>query len=215
MELPGADADGPLARGLAKLATALGEAADGDASVLVDLDRPPLTDAVVAAAERNERISVEYWSASSDELTERTITPHQVYADRGNWYVTASDERSGDVRTFRIDRIESIVASGVFDDERPADLPRPGEWFADGSVPRATMRFSPSARWVIERYPVDDIGEPDDQGRVTAVVPVATQRWLERVLVRLGGDVEVLEPASVAALGPRAAGRVLERYRRS
>ena len=64
---------------------------------------------------------------------------------------------------------------------------------------------------MIETYPVDDVGEPDADGWVTARLPVASDRWLERVLVRLGERAEVVEPANYAELG-RAAARVLVRY---
>src|SRR5690606_35782717 len=100
MELPGADREGPLGRGLAKLAAALGE--DDTSGVRVDLDGPPLTADVADAARERAELRIRYWSASSDEVTERTIVPRQVFSDRGEWYVSADDDRSGAVRTFRI-----------------------------------------------------------------------------------------------------------------
>ena len=61
--------------------------------------------------------------------------------------------------------------------------------------------------------PVDDVGEPDDEGWVTARLPVASDRWLERVLVRIGDRAEVVEPAHYSDLGRAAAKRILARYR--
>ena len=60
MELPGADPDGPLGRGLAKLAAALGD--DDTSGVRIDLDRPSLTDEVAAAARSGAALRIEYWS---------------------------------------------------------------------------------------------------------------------------------------------------------
>ncbi|MFP5486846.1 MAG: helix-turn-helix transcriptional regulator [Acidimicrobiia bacterium] len=213
MELPGADRDGPLGRGLAKLAAALGE--DDTSGVRIDLEGPPLTEQIAEAVRDCAELRLRYWSASSDEVTERTIVPRQVFSDRGEWYVSADDDRSGEVRTFRIDRIEAAERTGVTAEPSDRELPRPSDWFADGSVPRATIRLGPAARWVVERYPVDEVSDPDADGWVTARLPVASDTWLVRTLLRLGPDAEVVEPTELRELARRAAGDLLARYRRS
>ena len=213
MELPGAERDGPLGRGLAKLASALGE--DDTTGVRIDLDQPVLTDAMADAVRADAQLLIRYRSPSRDEATERLIVPRQVFTDRGEWYVSADDDRSGEVRTFRIDRIESAEPTGESVPAGDEPLPTPGDWFADGSIPRATVRFGPSARWVIERYPVDQVSEPDDQGWVTVQLPIASEHWLRSTLVRLGTGAEVIEPEHWRGIGADAAASVLERYRRS
>lgn len=213
MELPGADRDGPLGRGLEKLATALGE--DETGGVRIDLDGPPLTEEIVAAVRAGAQLRIQYWSASNEETTERTILPRQVFSDRGEWYVSADDDRSGALRTFRIDRIESLERTGRTVEPSEHELPRPGDWFADGSIPRVTVRLGPSARWVVERYPVDDVSDPDGDGWVTVRLPVASESWLTRTLLRLGPDAVVVEPEPYRRLAPAAASAVLARYRRS
>lgn len=213
MELPGAEPDGPLGRGLAKLASALGE--DDTSGVRIDLDRPELTDVIADAVQAGAQLRVRYHSPSRDEATERLIVPRQVFTDRGQWYVSADDDRSGEVRTFRIDRIESIEPTGdaVPPGEKP--LPTPGAWFADGSVPRATIRLAPRARWVIERYPVDSVSDPDDEGWVTVQLPVASQHWLRCTMARLGTGGVLIEPERWRNTAAEVAATVLERYRRS
>jgi len=213
MELPGADREGPLGRGLAKLAAALGE--DETGGVRIDLDGPPLTEDIVAAVRDGAQLRIEYWSPTNEETTERTILPRQVFSDRGEWYVSADDDRSGALRTFRIDRIESLERTGRSVPPSDRELPRPGDWFADGSIPRVTLRLSPAARWITERYPVDEVSDADRRGWVTARLPVASEPWLARTLLRLGPDAEVVEPASYRRLAPAAAASVLTRYRRS
>lgn len=212
MELPGADPEGALARGLSKLAGALGE--EDTSGVRIDLDGPPLTEEIADAVRDQAELRIRYWSASGDEVTERTIVPRQVFSDRGEWYVSADDDRSGAVRTFRIDRIEELARTGRTAPPSDRALPRPGDWFADGSIPRVTIRLGPPAQWVIERYPVDEVSEPDRDGWVTARLPVASEPWLARTLLRLGPHAEVVEP-EYRAVGATAAARVLARYRRS
>ena len=214
MQLPGADPEGPLGRGLQKLAAAL-----GDDGVVVDIPVGPALEAVDRRRDRRRRrmpsgCDVEYWTPSRDEVTTRTITPRRVFNDRGEWYVVADDGRSGERRTFRIDRFESIEPTGEHDPCRRA-IPMPRPVRPSGSptagCPGSCCGSTAAARWVVERYPVDDVTELDG-GAVRATFPVASQRWLERLLVRLGPEAEVLEPAEWRDLGADVARRVLARY---
>jgi proteasome accessory factor C len=65
----------------------------------------------------------------------------------------------------------------------------------DVDVPRATIRVAPNARWVLDHYPVDEVVELPD-GWVRARLPVASERWLARLLIRLGPDAQLIEPAT-------------------
>ena len=203
MQLPGADPDSPLGRGLTKLATVLGEDPDSDPALVVDLAATDLVDEFVAATKRVERMKIRYWTASRDEVSERDVTPRRVFHERGDWYVSADDHRSGERRTFRIDRIESYERTGVFDD--PLDDAEIDDavatssvsWSVDGSLPRVTLRLQPAARWVIEQYPFDSVVE-QPRGVVDATFAVTSERWLERLLLRAGTDAEVVTPAEYA-----------------
>jgi proteasome accessory factor C len=211
MQLPGADAAGPLGRGLAKLAAALGE--DDTAGVRVELDRPPLADRIAEAIRDHERLDIAYWSASSDEVSTRRIVPRQLFSDRGEWYVSADDDRSGEVRTFRLDRIEHLSATGEIARPSNRDLPTPGEWFTDASIARVTLRLAPAAHWITERYPVDEVSAPDADGWVTARMPMASERWFVRTMLRLGPDAEIVDPVGADAPVRAAAAAILARYR--
>ncbi len=213
MELPGADPDGPLGRGLAKLAAALGD--DDTSGVRIDLDRPDAATGLAAAVESGQQMRIRYWSPSRDETSERLIVPRQVFTDRGEWYVSADDDRSGEVRTFRIDRIESFEPTGETVEASGAPLPLPGSWFTDDSIERVTLRLAPAARWVAERFPIDRVEGPDAEGWSTVTLPVASEPWFARTLVRLGPDVELVDAPGWEAAARSAAERVLARYRRS
>ena len=217
MELPGADPAGPLGRGLAKLASALGDAgidtgADDTAGVVIDLARPALTDELVEAAATGAEMSIRYYTPARDEIANRTIVPHHVFADAGNWYVLADDGRSQERRTFRIDRIEALDLTGrIVTPDEP--ISGPEDFFADADVPRAVIRLAPSAQWVAEVYPTDDVRALDDQsGWVEARLPVASERWLSRLLIRLGSDVELVEPVSAQSDASLLARRILDLY---
>jgi proteasome accessory factor C len=218
MELPGADPTGPLGRGLAKLAAALGDAgidtgADDTAGVVIDLARPALTDELAEAATRGAEMTIRYYTPARDEIADRTIVPHHVFADAGNWYVVADDGRSQERRTFRIDRIEELELTGrlVAIEEQ---LSAPEGFFVDAEVPRAVIRLAPAAQWVVEHYPMDEIRTIEDlHGWVEVRLPVASERWLSRLLIRLGSDVELVEPASARADASLLARRILNLYK--
>ena len=82
------------------------------------------------------------------------------------------------------------------------------------TAPRVTLDLSPAARWVVETYPVEKMVERPDGG-VEARLAVASRAWLERLLLRLGDEVQVIDAddPELATAGADAARRVLERYR--
>lgn len=209
LQLPGADPDGTLARALAKLAAVL-----GDDGVVVDAPQPPATADLAAAINDNARLRVHYWSAMRDESTEREITPRSIFLDRGNWYVIADDSRSGQSRTFRIDRFEEWERTGEIDPptQGASTVNPPGgdEWFSDSDVPSVVLRLEPQARWAAERYPIRE--EREDGSSLVVRIAVASEQWLRTLLLRLGPHAAVVEPAEWHDLGASAARQMLARY---
>jgi proteasome accessory factor C len=219
MELPGADPDGALGRGLRKLAAVLADAGldaptgagdDDTAGVVVDLSRPELTDPLAEAAASGTELRIRYFSPARAEITQRSIVPRHVFTDAGNWYVLADDDRSASRRTFRIDRIESLEPTGrtVAVEDTAAS---PERFFDDVDVPRVTVRLAPAARWVVDQYPTDEVVELPD-GRIDVRLPVASDRWLARLLIRLGPDAMLVDPAHESPAVPIVRA-VLEGYR--
>ena len=72
------------------------------------------------------------------------------------------------------------------------DVTAPAEFFTDADVPRVQLLLAPEGRWVVERYPVDSVVDVDGRpGWSEVTLPVASERWLARLLVRLGPYAEV------------------------
>jgi proteasome accessory factor C len=219
MELPGADLAGPLARGIDKLAEALGHAGldavdDQTVGVVVDLERPPATGEVIDAVADGAELDIDYFSPSRGERTVRTIVPRHVFADSGNWYVLADDDRSGERRTFRIDRIEAVSRTGRSHDVDP-DVVAPAGFFVDVDLPRARLRLAPPAQWIVDQYPVDSVEAVDKSvgsADVEVVLPIASQWWLDRLLVRLGPHADVIDPPDGATGAARLAAAILANY---
>lgn len=215
MQLPGFDPESALGRGLEKLAAALDEPVD-DRSLVVELESPPLVDELITLAERGAHVQLRYWTASRDEVTTRTITPRRVFHERGDWYLVADDHRVDESRTFRIDRIEALEATGDRDERpRSSDLSPPTSlgWANDPTLPRVTLWLAPAARWVVERYPADATAEQSD-GALVATFPVLSDRWLDRVLLRAGGDARIVGDAAAGGGAAAVARDLLDRYDR-
>jgi proteasome accessory factor C len=224
MELPGVDRDGPLARGLDKVAAALsgagitetdGTTGDDTAGVVIDLDRPPLVDELADHAAVGRVLQIEYYTPGRDEMAERRITPRHVFTDADHWYVQADDQRSGEMRTFRIDRIEQITPTGAV--SAPTDdVDAPSDFFSDEDLPTVRLRLAAAARWVAEEYPVREVMVEETGGERTGgaevVLAVASDRWLDRLLIRLGPDVEVLGDQAASDRARALARSILGRY---
>ena len=210
LAVPGAEAAGPLSTALAKLEAALGAAGR---SVSVELETPPLLGAVREAVASRSRLAVEYFAAWRDEVTNRVIDPYVVFSQEGRWYVAAADSLRGVVRHFRVDRFASVTPTGeTF--EVPPDAPTapPERAFTGGpEVVEVTVVVPASARWVAEAYDPLDVEELAD-GRLRLRLAVAGERWLERLLLRVGPAAVVESPDELTGLGASAARRLLERY---
>lgn len=71
---------------------------------------------MLAEAARDRRPVAIGYTAWKGRRSERTVHPYGIVAHSGRWYVTGADSDSGEVRTFRLDRIESAtVLPGSFD----------------------------------------------------------------------------------------------------
>ena len=209
MQLRGADLDGALARGLGKIAMGLGE---DDTGLLVVAPTPAIVQELSQVIENRERVEVRYQSSKDVAPTDRLLEPFVVFSSQGNWYTHAHDVGAEGLRTFRVDRIESLTVIGQAENEAPHSMPEPGIWFADAEIERVTLRVAPRGRWIYERYPVDEVSSPDADGWVEVRLAVTSRQWLERLLLRLGDAVEVVDPSSRRVVRSEAAARVLGRY---
>jgi predicted DNA-binding transcriptional regulator YafY len=67
------------------------------------------------AARHRQPVDISY-TAWNGRRSERTVHPYGIVAHSGRWYVTGPDSSSGEVRNFRLDRIETAtVQPGSFE----------------------------------------------------------------------------------------------------
>ncbi len=162
--------------------------------------QPDAVAAVRSALELGRRLHLSYWVPSRDELTERDVDPLRAVSVEGVGYLEGWCHASEAVRTFRLDR---VVRAEVLDapSTPPADAaPQPdaGAFHPAPDDLLVTVDLTPRARWVPEYYPCESVTERPDGGlRVT--VRTADARFVQRLVLRLGGDGAVVQPAEVAA----------------
>jgi predicted DNA-binding transcriptional regulator YafY len=212
LALPGADAGGPLARVYGKIARLAG---GGTSGVEVEVVAPPHLAAVRAAAESGESLRIDYRKPfpalqGARRTNLRTVVPRAVFEHSGNWYVTADDDRSGERRDFRVDRIVSLAGTGEFVEVEPV-VPHGGsEWFLDAES-EATVVVAPGLRWLVEPYPYRDRSVLAD-GSLRLTLAVSSDHWLGRLLIRGGRSITLVSPPRFAGLRAATARDVLARY---
>jgi len=149
-----------------------------------------------------------------DESTERVVDPLRVVSADGNVYLDAWCHLAEDQRLFRLDRISSVeeLDTPVQDhaDLTPRDL-ADGIFAPSSDDLLATLRLAPSARWVAEYYPVEEVRE-ERGGGLTVRLRVGDPAWLTRLMLRLGDSAELVDPSELADDVRRVAHEALQAY---
>ncbi|MGI9623613.1 MAG: helix-turn-helix transcriptional regulator [Acidimicrobiales bacterium] len=212
LAVPGADMNGPLARGLDKLADTLGVSPGTD--IDVDLGSAPAEtlEAIRGAIADHRQIEVEYYGYNRDELTRRTLDPYRVTSDEGQWYLLAYCHLAEGERLFRVDRISELEVTGA-SYEPPSDVPEVSVFEPNPDDPRVTLTLAPAAAWVPQAYPCEGVELLPDGG-VRVTLAISAVPWLARLLVRLGPDatLDSVEGDISADLAQQTARLILQRY---
>lgn len=70
----------------------------------------------LAEAARDRRTVAITYTGGDGRRSARTVDPYGIVAHSGRWYVTGADSASGQIRTFRLDRIDdAAVGPGTFE----------------------------------------------------------------------------------------------------
>lgn len=215
LAMPGLPEAPALASALRKLREELGpETAGSDGAIATaDAGRPAAhLDALRAAAREHERLTIEYFAGSTGEWTTRAVEPEEVFSAMGNWYVAAWDVAADDERLFRADRIRAVTPTG--DSFEPRGLEGAGRplYTPTGTEVPVRLRLHPGGRWISEYYATVDAVERDD-GSIEVTLPAARLGWVAGLLLRVGGDADLLSPAEAVDAVRTLAARTLARYR--
>jgi predicted DNA-binding transcriptional regulator YafY len=179
---------------------------------------PEVFETVAAATLKRRRARIAYRARSTDEKTDRMISPQRLVRYRDNWYVDAWCHLRDGLRKFAVDAIAS--AELLEEKAKAVDMKQVEREFNSGygvfggsNVQWAKLRFSRArARWVAhETWHPDQKGSLRPDGSYDLEVPYADDRELMMDILKYGADVEVLGPAalrrSIAAEIPKMAER--------
>jgi proteasome accessory factor C len=216
-ETPGVADTDAVRRALAKVEAAAGQAQP--AGVVVGLTAPEaeataeVRETVRDALSRRRALWIRYYTASRDEITERTVDPMRALLVEGRNYLEAWCRYAQDVRLFRLDRIDAIE---VLDEPaapppyaEPTDVSA-GLFQPEANQRTATLVLEPDARWISEYYAVDEVTELDG-GRCRVVMRYTDPTWMARLVIGTGGQAVVRQPAELAELVKDRAGAALRR----
>lgn len=180
---------------------------------------------ISAAIAAREILSIKYLNVGSGELSERNIEPLDVFTQNGNWYLHAWCQKAGALRTFRLDRIESLIETGSTFDIRPDLEPRDrNAYIANPKDQHVVLALSAELLWLTEHLPCEKVEIIDDplphygrdnvemQYRVT--LSVSNMVWLQSLLLQLGNQCAILEsdPPLPSDFISSAATRLLDIY---
>ncbi len=205
-------------RAIAKLEAATGGAAAAAETVDIHVDQvdPTIREQVELALRDGRRMHIGYYVPARDETTERDIDPMRLVFSEGHGYLEAWCHRAEEGRMFRLDRITAAqvldVAAEPPADARPKDLSQ-GLFRPDPDDPAAVVELAPSAAWVADYYPTETSEELPD-GRLRITLRYSDEGWLQRLMLRLGGEGTLVEPADAAARVRARANAALAHYSR-
>ena len=158
-----------------------------------------LNDAVVS----HSTVRIRYRTGRTGAVSTRELDPYRVWYRSGGLYVVGHDHKSGEIRTFAVDRIRKIEGTekrfevpGDFDFETYI-----GSSFGVIAEPASTVRIRFDKRWatyVEERtwHPSQKI-EHEKGGRLLLTMEVGGTDDLRAWVLQFGSGAEVLEPEAL------------------
>lgn len=150
----------------------------------------------------SRKVRIDYRSPASGELRQRTLAPYALEPTASGIYVIGHDDWAGDIRTFKLDRLESAVVLNerfVLPDDFDLEAFLESGWriMAGEETQEVVLRFTAAAAsHVAERrwHPSQRLETLSGGGCLLAVEvaePLEMQPWIRS----WGAQVEVVAPA--------------------
>lgn len=154
----------------------------------------PALGSLYQAVSERRRASFGYRSATAETPKRRTVEPYAVLHRKGHWYVVGRDKDAGNLRTFKIARIEGSVDIGTETFAVPEDFDASTHPVGEEKGETATVRFDERVAWWAEQsFPAERI-RPGPRGAVDVEVPAASTDALISFALWWGTDAEIIAP---------------------
>jgi predicted DNA-binding transcriptional regulator YafY len=133
----------------------------------------------------SRKISVEYYTASEDKVSQRTLIPIRLYQSEGRDFLDAYCENVQAHRTFRVDRIRAV---NLLEDEASQQMPQEIET----SPVAAQISIASDERRCLEK-----LGSKSSSSNLSVTIHSYSPAWLIRTVISSGGSMVLREPAAV------------------
>src|SRR3954454_24514673 len=164
------------------------------------------------AISKQRTVRFEYWTASRDKLSERTLNPYALLQDNGGWYVIGQDLDRAGIRTFRVSRIRGEIK---FATRRERDFRTPPDfdieefrgrppWQVGQTIGEALIEVRGDTAWWVQRA-YGDTGRLEDGVFVT---DFSSLPQLASWVLRQDGRAVPLEPEELRREVARSLRRV-------
>jgi proteasome accessory factor C len=169
----------------------------------------PRLSQVQTALVAHEQIKIAYTPATAEEATIRSIEPREIKVLNGHTYVRAYCATREAWRTFRVDRINSIMAKSPATEPRPVDTV--ANWLTQvgDEGDEVVVCVEAPLRWLFEPLPNAQWLALDD-GRHAVKFRVSNESFLDHLMLRAGAGAVVATP-QYAKAGHELAKRIADR----
>jgi predicted DNA-binding transcriptional regulator YafY len=167
-------------------------------------ERPEYFEAVASATIRRRRLKIAYHARSSDDVTDREVSPQRLVHYRDNWYLDGWCHMRNGLRSFSVDSIRGAAvldrrAKTVGEKVLNEVLESSYGIFSGKADKRAKLRFtSKQARWVAsEQWHPEQVSLFMKDGSYLLEFPYHNDGELVMDILRYGDDIEVVGPATL------------------
>jgi proteasome accessory factor C len=159
-----------------------------------------ISTAISQAVQSNSGLKIRYHSLYKDQVSERSVTPVDLYESNGHQYMRAYCFSANDYREFRIDRIESATATSV-----PASI---SSHINNQEKIIFNITSQVHSRDVAERFAITDM----PLGK-TIELSSYSRQWIERSVMASGSAVVLNSPLDIRTELAKKAQLMLNRYK--
>lgn len=171
-------------------------------------------DAINEAINENRKLSFRYWKWNHEKKKEfrregnaYLVSPWELTIDDNNYYLIAYDDKNGELRHFRVDKMTDVTPTELprtdIEALRDLNLPdyRAPQFGMFGGKPVTVKIKAPlsMAGVFIDRFGQDVIMHRHDEKSLTVRVSVCESPQFFGWLFGLGAGVSILEPADLRA----------------
>jgi proteasome accessory factor C len=144
-------------------------------------------------------VEIVYHSSYSDTITRRTVLPIELRMENGSEYLWGVCQKASALRSFRVDRIQSVAVTAV---EKI-----PTRAMQNHHKIEYTILAHSREREVMERFAL----KPDALGGAIETSSFSRE-WIRRSILASSGSVELLAPSEIRSDIQGAAQSLLDRY---